>query len=96
MHSDMLSEIKELNLLYLLLIQRLLRENRAEGMARVGIPERLADLLGGLSLAQTARLAASNQLLCRFRFDARAMLGSLADKGNPAAVLAAQPAGQLG
>lgn len=94
MHSDMLSEIKEVNLLYLLLVQRLLREDRAAVVARMGIPERLADLLCGLTHAQTSRLAASNQLLCRFRFDVHAMLGTLADKG--AAAMAAQPAGQVG
>ena len=44
-HSDMLSEIKEVNLSYLLLAQRLLREDRAAGMFRMGISERLADVL---------------------------------------------------
>lgn len=88
MHSDMLSEIRELNLKYLLLVQRLLREDRAAATGRMDIPERLADVLSGLSVAQIARLAASNQLLCRFRFDVAAILGSLAEKAKPAA---AQP-----
>ena len=35
--SEMLSEIKEINLSYLLLAQRLLREDRAMGMFRMGI-----------------------------------------------------------
>ena len=95
MHSDMLSEIREVNLQYLLLVQRLLREDRAAATRRMAIPERLADVLAGLSFAQVARLAASNQLLCRFRFDVHAILSSLADKGKPAA-LAAQPAGEIG
>lgn len=97
MHSDMLSEIREVNLLYLLLVQRLLREDRAAVMGRMAIPARLADVLDGLSFAQVARLAASNQLLCRFRFDVHAILSSLADKGKPAAAaVAAQPAGEPG
>ena len=96
MHSDMLSEIKELNLMYLLLVQRLLREDRAGAMFRMGIPERLADVLAGLSFAQTARLAASNHLLCRFRFDVHAILSSLVDKGKSRTAIAPEPAGQPG
>ncbi|POR49815.1 flagellar transcriptional activator FlhD [Paraburkholderia eburnea] len=82
--SDMLSEIKEVNLSYLLLAQRLLREDRPTGMFRMGISAQLADVLANLTFAQTARLAASNQLLCRFRFDDHAILGALADKGKSA------------
>jgi flagellar transcriptional activator FlhD len=78
--SEMLSEIKEVNLSYLLLAQRLLREDKSTGMFRMGITDRLADVLSSLSFAQTVKLAASNQLLCRFRFDDHAVLSSLADK----------------
>ncbi|MEA3119064.1 MAG: flagellar transcriptional activator FlhD [Paraburkholderia sp.] len=84
--SEMLSEIKEVNLAYLLLAQRLLREDKTMGMFRMGIAEELADVLANLSLAQTVKLAASNQLLCRFRFDDHAVLSALADKGKSAAL----------
>ncbi|HEB3533831.1 flagellar transcriptional regulator FlhD [Burkholderia cenocepacia] len=80
--SEMLSEIKEVNLSYLLLAQRLLREDKAMGMFRMGISQELADVLANLTLAQTVKLAASNQMLCRFRFDDHALLSSLADKGR--------------
>jgi flagellar transcriptional activator FlhD len=95
-HSDMLNEIRDVNLLYLLFVQRQLREDRAAAMVRIGIPEALADVLAGLSLAQVARLAASNQLLCRFRFDVHAILGSLADKGASAAAALPTPAAEAG
>lgn len=102
--SEMLSEIKEVNLSYLLLAQRLLREDKAMGMFRMGITDQLADVLGNLSLAQTVKLAASNQLLCRFRFDDHTVLSSLADKGKSASLshahsailMASQPAESLG
>ena len=81
-NSDMLSEIREVNLSYLLLAQRLLREDKPMGMFRMGISDQLADVLTNLSLAQTVKLAASNQVLCRFRFDDHAILSSLADKGK--------------
>lgn len=102
--SDMLTEIKEVNLSYLLLAQRLLREDKPMGMFRMGISEQLADVLSNLSLAQTVRLAASNQVLCRFRFDDHAILSSLADKGktlahaqtHSAILMAGQPVEQIG
>src|SRR5215510_10998547 len=72
--SDMLNEIKEVNLSYLLLAQRLLRDDKPMGMFRMGISEQLADVLINLTLAQTVKLSASNQLLCRFRFDDHAIL----------------------
>ncbi len=78
--SEMLSEIKEVNLSYLLLAQRLLREDKPMGMFRMGISDQLADVLANLTFAQTVKLAASNQLLCRFRFDDHAVLSSLAEK----------------
>jgi flagellar transcriptional activator FlhD len=84
--SDMLSEIKEVNLSYLLLAQRLLREDRPAGMFRMGISEQLADVLANLTFAQTVRLAANSQLLCRFRFDDHSILGALADKGKSAQI----------
>jgi flagellar transcriptional activator FlhD len=87
--SDMLSEINEVNLSYLLLAQRLLREDRPAGMFRMGLSEQLADVLSRLTAAQTARLAASSQLLCRFRFDEHAILSALAEKGKAAQVHAA-------
>jgi flagellar transcriptional activator FlhD len=102
--SDMLNEIREVNLSYLLLAQRLLREDKPMGMFRMGISDQLADVLANLSLAQTVKLAASNQVLCRFRFDDHAVLSALADKGKSSAVaqahsailMASQPVEQLG
>ncbi|CAH2780106.1 MAG: unnamed protein product [uncultured Paraburkholderia sp.] len=38
------------------------------------------------------KLAASNQVLCRFRFDDHAVLSALADKGKSSAVAQAHPA----
>jgi len=102
--SNMLNEIREVNLSYLLLAQRLLREDKPMGMFRMGISEQLADVLANLSLAQTVKLAASNQLLCRFRFDDHQILSSLADKGKASVVaqahsailMAGQPVEQIG
>lgn len=67
--SPNLADIHEVNLSYLMLAQRLLRDNLAEGMYRLGISEEVATLLLRLSPAQLVRLATSSQLVCGFRLD---------------------------
>lgn len=76
-------EIGDLNLAYLLLAQRLVREDVASAMFRLGISRELADLIGNLSLTQTVKLAASSLLLCRFRFDDQPIMSALShDSAN--------------
>jgi flagellar transcriptional activator FlhD len=67
--TDMTKEIADLNLTYMLLAQKMLREDKAAAMLRLGISTEMADLLAGMSLAETIRLAASNFVLCAFRLD---------------------------
>ena len=75
--NDLNSEISEVNLSYLLLTQRMLKEDRPSAMYRMGISKELADLLESLSLSQLIKLASSSSLLCRFRFDDHTILSSL-------------------
>ena len=67
--TDASREIADLNLTYLLLAQKLLREDKAGAMLRLGFSAEMADLLLGMSLADTIRIAASNFVLCGFRLD---------------------------
>ncbi len=67
--SRLLDEIRETNLSYLLLAQQMIRADKAEAMFRLGLNESVADILSGLSTAQILRIATSNMLMCRFRFD---------------------------
>lgn len=70
MHIDtLLSDIQDTNLSYLLLVQRLLNEDRATALFRLKLSEPMADLLGSLSVKQLGQLSRSNQLLCRLCFD---------------------------
>ncbi len=86
------NEIGELNLAYLLLAQRLVREDVATAMFRLGMSRELADLLGNLSLSQIVKLAASSLLLCRFRFDDHPILSTLAHEGKSLALQQAHTA----
>ena len=67
--ADASKEIADLNLTYMLLAQKLLREDRSAAMLRLGISQEMADLLVALSLAEVIKLAASNFVLCAFRLD---------------------------
>lgn len=86
------NEIGDLNLAYLLLAQRLVKEDPATAMFRLGLSRELADLLGNLSLTQIVKLAASSLLLCRFRFDDHPILSALVDDGKNLALQQAHAA----
>lgn len=86
------SEIGDLNLAYLLLAQRLVREDVASAMFRLGMSRELADLLGNLSLSQIVKLAGSSLLLCRFRFDDQPILSALTLGGKNLALQQAHTA----
>ena len=68
-NEQILSEIREANLTYLMLAQNLIRSDRAEALFRLGISEVSADLIANLSPAQILKVASGNMLLCRFRVD---------------------------
>ncbi|HEY0884217.1 MAG TPA: flagellar transcriptional regulator FlhD [Ramlibacter sp.] len=67
--AEVSKEISDLNLTYMLLAQKLLRQDRAAAMFRLGITRELADMLAAMSLSQVVRLAATNFVLCGFRLD---------------------------
>ena len=81
-NDQLLEEIREANLSYLLLAQSLVRQDRAEAIYRLGLTEEAADVIGRLTLAQCMKVAARNVLICRFRFDDDMMWGLLTDHGR--------------
>lgn len=75
--NSLLSDIQEVNLSYLMLAQRLLRENYAAGMFRLGFDTDVADIVLRLSPAQLVKLAGSSSLICGFRLNDYELLSSL-------------------
>ena len=67
--TELLKHIYDINLSYLLLAQRLINDEKASAMFRLGIDDVMADTLRQLTLPQMVKLAETNQLLCQFRFD---------------------------
>lgn len=66
-NEQLLTEIREANLTYLMLAQSLIRRDKAEALFRLGISEESADMISILSPAQVMKIASSSMLLCRFR-----------------------------
>ncbi len=75
--NTLLSDIQEVNLSYLMLAQRMLRENYSAAMFRLGFDSDVADLVIRLSTAQLVKLAASNSLVCKFRLNDYELLSCL-------------------
>jgi len=66
MNADqILNEIREANLSYLMLAQSLIRTDRDQALYRLGISEESASLIALLTPAQMMKIAAGNTLLCR-------------------------------
>ena len=86
MNADqILNEIREANLSYLMLAQSLIRTDREQALYRLGISEESASLIGLLTPAQMMKIAAGNTLLCRFRMDDDLVWGLLTNHGKSAA-----------
>ena len=86
MNTDqILAEIREANLSYLMLAQSLIRADREQALYRLGISEDTATMIDALTAAQIMKVAAGNTLLCRFRMDDDLVWGLLTSHGKAAA-----------
>ncbi len=83
--EQVLAEIREANLSYLMLAQSLIRSDREQALFRLGINEDTATLIGTLTPAQMMKIATGNTLLCRFRMDDDLVWNLLTSHGKGAA-----------
>lgn len=98
--TEMMSEIKDANLNYLMLAQQMIRADKATAIFRLGVSDDIADLIEGLSNFQILKLSSSNMMLARFRFEDSAILNMLTDytkdralaNAHSAILLSGQPA----
>lgn len=86
MNADqILTEIREANLSYLMLAQSLIRADREQALYRLGISEDTAQMISLLTPAQMMKIAAGNTLLCRMRSDDDLVWDLLTNHGKAAA-----------
>jgi len=82
-NEQLLAEIREANLTYLMLAQNLIRQDKAEAVFRLGLGEEAADILAALSTGQVLKLASRNTLLCSFRVDDELVWSLLTSHNTP-------------
>jgi len=80
--EQILAEIREANLSYLMLAQSLIRADREQALFRLGINEDNASLISALTPAQMMKIASSSTLLCRMRSDDEMVWGLLTNHGK--------------
>jgi flagellar transcriptional activator FlhD len=83
--EQILAEIREANLSYLMLAQSLIRNDREQALFRLGLNEDTAALIATLTPAQMMKIAGGNTLLCRFRMDDDLVWNLLTSHGKGAA-----------
>ena len=76
---DTYSDIKEVNLAYLMLAQSMVRADRESAIFRLGISEEVAEILDRLTPGQVLKMAGSDMLLCSFRFNDSLLLNLLSN-----------------
>jgi flagellar transcriptional activator FlhD len=81
-NAQVLAEIREANLSYLMLAQSLIRADREEALFRLGINEDNAALVETLTPSQMMKIASTNTLLCRMRSDDDLVWGLLTNHGK--------------
>lgn len=95
--------IRDINLTYLMLAQQMIKEDKPAAIYRLGISQDMVDVLSGLAPTQIIKMAASNMLLCRFRFDEDLMLNMVTDyskdrmmsQAHAAILMSSQPVEEL-
>lgn len=86
MNADqILAEIREANLSYLMLAQSLIRTDREQALFRLGVSEETALMIDTLTPSQMMKIASGNTLLCRFRMDDDLVWSLLTSHGKAAA-----------
>ena len=91
--NELTTEIKELNLTYLMLAQQMVLADKDMAIFRLGISKDIAEILKVLTPGQILKLSNSNMMLCRIRFDDSLVFGMLANysKENDGAVPCCDP-----
>ncbi|MEO7031300.1 MAG: flagellar transcriptional regulator FlhD [Herbaspirillum sp.] len=80
--NNMMAEIRDANLGYLMLAQQMIRSDRPTAIFRLGISGEIADMIDGMNNSQILKLAGTNMMVARFRFDDGAILGMLTGHGK--------------
>lgn len=76
-YNEQLKNIHNINLSYLLLAQRLIRDDRLAAGFQLSLNDHTIEILKDLSLPQLIKLASIGQVICRLRVDNEAVIDCL-------------------
>lgn len=82
--EQILQEIREVNLSYLMLAQHLIRADKTQALYRLGISDDVADIIDTLTPAQMLKVASGNTLMSRVRFDDEMVWNLITNHKKPA------------
>jgi flagellar transcriptional activator FlhD len=82
--EQLMTEIRDLNLSFLMLAQAMIRNDKAQALFRLGMSESAADLLRQMSAQQLVRVASRNMMLCSMRFGDDVVWNLLTESHAPA------------
>ncbi|SRR5699024_10337245 len=85
--KQLLNEIQDINLSYLLLAQRLLKEDYATARFRLKLDDEMASAIVSLSTRELGQLARTNQFLYRLCFEDATQLTKILDKKRDPSLL---------
>ena len=75
--DNLIREIRDINLNYLMLAQQIIREDIDMAIYRLGVSLEIANIINNLSTAQLMKLATTPTMIASFRFDDVMMLEML-------------------
>ena len=80
---QLIHEIRDMNLSYLLLAQSIIRSDKARAPSRLGMSVAVAELLAQVSPQQLVRVASRSLMLCTLRLNEELVWGLLSDRHVP-------------
>ena len=83
--EQILAEIREANLSYLMLAQTLIRSDHEQALYRLGVSEDTAAVIAKLTPGQMMKVSQSSTLLCRFRMNDELVWNLITSHGRSAA-----------
>ncbi|MCE2679464.1 MAG: flagellar transcriptional regulator FlhD [Burkholderiales bacterium] len=78
--TDLSSEVRELNVAYLLLAQKMIKNDSLAAQVQLGIPEGVVEKLGSMTFTQALRIASTPMVICAMRFDDAKMWDVMTDE----------------
>jgi flagellar transcriptional activator FlhD len=82
--EQLLQEIREVNLSYLMLAQHLIRTDKTQALFRLGVSDEIAEVIDTLTPSQMLKVASGNTLMSRFRFDDEMVWSLITSHNKPA------------